>query len=147
MVWSGSLKYFFDNNMSPRAACALHELVFPDDEITHLIYDSRLTRASPDMDIIKVLSGDSPRPVWVTADKNQKTKRSPECLALRGSGLTVVFFVKGYGNLNMHQQWLRMFEAWPNIKEATNRCRVPTIFEVRMNGEIEELFPTASLGS
>ena len=140
------LKFFFDNCMSPRLVQALAALdLFQGDKIVHLCSDNRFTRDSSDESIYSTLAQDSPIPVFVTADRAQKTRGSVERQALRASGLRVVFFAKGFANLNIQVQAIVTIEAWPKIRDAVNRCTEPTIFEVSSHAKVTTLFATATM--
>ena len=140
------LKFFFDNCMSPRLVEALAALdLFHEDKLVHLRDDNRFTLESSDNYIYSTLAKDSPMPVFVTADRAQKTRGSVERQALRASGLTVVFFAKDYARLNIHSQALVTIKAWPQIRDAVKRCAVPTIFDVSSHAKVTPLFGTESL--
>lgn len=140
------MNFFFDNAVSPKLVCSLRTLEMNSEDVfIHLLEDRRFEHSSPDEFIIGTIAKDSPKPVWLTADKSQATRGSAERLALRNSGLSVVFFAKGYGNLPIHLLASKIIAVWPEIRRAVSSCRVPTAFTVRINGSIEELFPTANM--
>jgi hypothetical protein len=140
------LKFFFDNCMSPRLVEALAALdLFHEDKLIHLRGDDRFTCHSSDEYIYKTLAKDIPMPVFVTADRAQKTRGSVERQALRASGLTVVFFAKDYARLDIHYQALVTIKAWPQIRDAVKRCAEPTIFDVSSHARVTALLGTASL--
>ncbi|MFB3892686.1 MAG: hypothetical protein ACE15C_11755 [Phycisphaerae bacterium] len=76
------------------------------------------------------LSSETPKPVLLTADLNIYTRNPVERKALAGSGLTVVFFRRGFHKLDFHTQAVKILTIWPEITRETARCAQPTAFEV-----------------
>ena len=138
------MKFFFDRNIARQLARVLagyetkHEVLHEDD-------DPRFRKDSKDVFVINALAHEKPKPVFLTADLNMRSKYPREREALAESGLTVVFFRKTFHNLPVHTQATKLLKAWPRIVEATCRCSRPTAFEVNANGKIEEIGPTGTL--
>lgn len=113
--------------------------------VIHQDDDARFKPQSEDVFIINALASENPKPVFLTADLNMRSKYPHERKALSDSGLTLVFFRKTFHQVPVHAQAVKLLKAWPGIVEATCRCRVPTAFEVNANGKIAAIGPTNKL--
>jgi hypothetical protein len=138
------LKFFFDRNIAVRLVRMI-AAYDADNEVVHEDDDDRFKPNSDDISILRALSEEDPKPVFLTGDLNMRSRYPLERKALRESGLRVVFFRKTFHNLDVHTQAQKLVKAWPDIAKATWRCAVPTAFEVNANGKIEALGPTRSL--
>lgn len=138
------MKFFFDMAV---ARCLARGLAgfFPDDEIVHLEDDPRFRSDNTDIFIIETLSRLVPPPVFVSADRNMKTRGTPERKALRDSGLTVVFFRKTFHQIPIEEQVAKISKAWPEIRTMSTSVRQPTVFEVGPNGKVENVCLTSAL--
>jgi hypothetical protein len=138
------LTYFFDRNLAVRLARML--AAYDDgNTIVHQDADNRFTPNTADVELIRALSGDMPPPVFLTADVSQR--RDPvERKALADSGLTVVFFRRGWHQLSFHMQAVKLLTLWPDVVRLTTRARVPTAFEISAAArKVDDLGPTAKL--
>jgi len=142
------MKLFFDRNISVHIARMLDHFD-RENNIVHQDDDARFMPDSKDVEIIRTLSGESPKPVWVTADISQK-KNPNERAALGSSGMTI-FFAKR-NQLTPHVQSLKWLAIWPTLVEFAERARVPTAFQIpfgriggRLNTKIDTLGPTSSV--
>ncbi len=118
-----------------------------DDEhdVVHEDEVKRFKPETPDVEMIKALAKENPKPVLVTCDVNMLSRDAIERKALSESGLTVVFFRKTLHNLSFHEQTLKAIKAWPDIVKATTRCKEPTAFEVTVNGKVKRICRTRDL--
>ena len=138
------MRFFFDRNIAPRLAHGLAGF-YPDDGIVHQDDDKRFTKDSKDVFIIQTLAQQDPPPVFLTCDLNMRRKYPDERKALANSGLSVVFLKKNWNNLPFPEQARKIITAWPSIIEATEDLRIPTAFEITVNGKIERLGPISNL--
>lgn len=100
-----------------------------DNTIAHLDDDNRFSANTPDVEWIKAIASDHPKPVLITAD--QRMRRDPvERHALAHSGLTIVFLRAGFHNLTFHDQAVKLLTIWPKIVEVAGRVAEPTAFEI-----------------
>lgn len=119
-----------------------HNVVHQDD-------DGRFAPDCEDVEIIRTLAAENPKPVWITADLTQK-KNPAERAALRESRMTV-FFAKRH-RLTPHTQSLKWLAVWPTVVDFALTAKVPTAFMIpfgrlggRLNTKIDRLGPTAGL--
>src|SRR5688572_24408652 len=100
-----------------------------DHAVAHLDDDGRVTKDTSDLEWMRTIAADEPKPVLITADV--RIRRDPvERQALRDSGLTVVFFRAGFHDLDMHQQAVKLLTIWPEIVKQVSRVVEPTAFEI-----------------
>jgi predicted nuclease of predicted toxin-antitoxin system len=123
------MKFFFDRCLPVRLAKML-DAYDTENQVVHQDEDGRFTNMDEDIKIIATLADENPPPVLITADVNMYTRRPDERLALRNSNLTCVFIKKGFNNLPIHDQAVKMLKLWPQIVEQTSRCKEPTAFEI-----------------
>jgi len=115
-----------------------HSVIHQDD-------DGRFDLDTPDVELIDVLSTDVPPPVFVTADPAQRRRRA-ERLALASSGLTLVFFSRGWNSLSFHDRAWKLLKFWPTIVEEVGRVAQPTAFEIPpTSNKLRRLGPTCDL--
>jgi hypothetical protein len=139
------LIYFFDRNIGVRLARML-DAYDGQHTVRHLDDDTRFPKTVSDIDMIHVLSTDNPRPVFVTADVNMRTRIPEERNALAGSELTCVFLRRGFHALPFHTQAVKLLSIWPEIVRETIRCSEPTTFEVAPAAiKVQRLCPTRNL--
>jgi len=123
------LNFFFDRNIGVRLARML-DAFDARSTVRHQDDDGRFDEQTTDVDLIRGISHDDPRPVFITADFNIYKKRPDERRALAASGLTVVFLRRRFHQLDFHTQAVKLLSIWPTIVKETSRCREPTAFEV-----------------
>ena len=100
-----------------------------DNTLAHLDDDNRFSPKTGDIDWIRTIAADNPRPILITAD--QRLRRDPvERHALANSGLTIVFLRAGFHNLTFHDQAVKLLTIWPKIVEVVGRVTEPTAFEI-----------------
>jgi len=136
--------FFFDRCVPKRLARMLdaydanHQIVHQDD-------DARFEPETTDVELFQRLGRDDPRPVFVTADPAQRRHRN-ERVALGESGLTVVFFGRGWNHRDFHTRAWQLLRIWPDIVQAVQRVREPGAFEITASGrKVQRLGPTRSL--
>jgi hypothetical protein len=115
--------------------------------IVHQDDDATFENRAEDIDIIRTLAAEDPKPVLITVDISQ-TRNPGERFALRESGMSVVFFRGGYNDLKFHHQAIKLVWIWPRIVEECLRCKVPTVFEIspKLTAEkIDIVCPTSQI--
>ena len=138
------MKYFFDRNIAVGLVGALGH-IYPGHNIVHINSDSRFTPTSEDVDIIRALSQETPRPVFLSSDIKMAARRPHERAALASSGLTVVFFRKVFHNTSMPDQAIKAIAFWPKLVELTHGCPQPTAFEITAKGKVNRVCLTQNL--
>jgi hypothetical protein len=122
------VNFFFDRCVGVRLARMLHAYDGVH-TIIHLDDDNRFERDSEDTFIINTVGADTPKPVYFTADLNNR-KKPNERAALRDSEMTVVFFKDRFNNIDFHIQAVKLLTLWPIIIRDCERCPEPTAFEI-----------------
>jgi hypothetical protein len=123
------MKFWFDRNIAVNIAHILrafdkqHEVVHQDD-------DPRFARTDADTFIIPTVAAEYPRPVFITADISMYARVPLERKALAASGMSIVFFKKGFHSLEYHTQAVKILTVWPKIVEVVADAHVPTAFEL-----------------
>jgi len=121
------VNFFADRNLA-RTLIKMLDVYDQDHTLVRLDDDIRFNPRSTDIEIIKALSSQTPRPVLLTAD----LYRVPaERKALKESYLTVVFFRSGFHEQDFHTQAVKVLSIWPEIVQQVTRCKEPTIFEIK----------------
>jgi len=81
-----------------------------------------------DVHLIETVKGDDEHVVWVTADIRQG-KNPEEREALRGSGMSVVFF-KRFHKQKPHWQAMKVLAVWPTICHYCQTSKLPRAYVV-----------------
>ena len=130
------VKFYFDENLSPRFARVLTEVYHQSShQLIPTTSDARFPRGTKDFEIISRLAAEAPKPVFLTADVNMHTKYPTERQALVDSRLTVFFFKKGFQVLPFPDQVQKLIATWPKVVYHAERCRTGA-FEVNPNGKV-----------
>jgi hypothetical protein len=114
------LKFFLDNNLSPRFAQALYALEGEhSNEVVHL--RSKFSADAKDVDWITSLAREGE---WVIISGDMRiSQREFEREAWLSSGLTAFFFAKGWTNIKFWDQAWRLIKWWPAIVDQASRIR------------------------
>jgi hypothetical protein len=123
------VNFFFDRNIGVRLARML-DAYDKEHVVRHHDDDGRFEPRTRDVEMLRTLAQDVPRPVLVTADLNILQRYPAERKALVASGLTVVFLRKSFHSLPFHTQAVKLLRIWPEIVRETSRVRQPTAFEI-----------------
>ncbi len=100
-----------------------------DSTIAHLDDDGRFSPTTPDVEWIRCIASDDPKPVLTTAD--QRMRRDPiERHALARSGLTIIFLRAGFHHLTFHEQAVKLLTIWPKVVDGVRWVKNPTAFEI-----------------
>lgn len=133
------MKFFFDNNISPRIARALRELVEGEHEVCHL--RDRFKPNSPDPEWISQLGREGGW-ILITGDLRIR-RRTAERLALNQARLTSFFMAKGFaptpneraGNSDWFWEQVKwIVQKWPLIVEQARRVEPGAEFIVPKKG-------------
>ena len=129
------MKFFFDNNLAPKLAHGLSQMVEPENRVVHLkdmfpgnVEDTVWMRAlAKEQDL-----------VIVTADIH--ISRNPhEVAAWKEAGHTIFFLKPGWTHLTFWDQAQKFTGCFQRLIEAALRSECGAAFIVTVNGKIEPL--------
>ena len=121
------MKFFFDRNISVHIARMIGHFD-RQNIIVHQDDDSRFQSRDDDVHLIETIGSETPRPIRITADINQR-REPTERAALASSGMHVVFF-KRLHRASFHDQAVKVLMIWPTLCDLCSTAREPTAFEV-----------------
>ena len=129
------MKFFFDNNLAPKLARGLNQMVEPEHHVVHL--KDGFPGDVEDVVWMRALSRE-PELVIVTADV--RISRNPhEIQAWREAGLTIFFLKPGWTNLAFWEQANKFTKCLPHLLKEAERAERGSAFVVAVNGKIEKL--------
>ena len=127
------MRFFGDNNLSPRIAHALHCLAQPDHEVIHL--RDRFPSDIADINWLRTLANEEG---WVIISADTSIARNPhEVEAWRQSGHPIFFFKHSLLNQTPWQQASRLCHVFPEIIQKAKRARPGDSFLISVRGKIE----------
>ncbi len=125
------MRYFFDNNLSPRLSAALDALEGEDGAAVRHLRD-RFERTTSDVDWMRALGTEGD---WVVITSDIRiTKNKHEVLAWKESGLTVFFLKNAWLKMTFWPQAAQIVKTWPNIKKLAQRYPTAHRFLVPVSG-------------
>ncbi len=128
------MRFFLDNNLSPRVARALNCLVESKDSVIHL--KGRFPANTPDVDWMNALAGETG---WIILSADTAISRNPhEVEAWKRAGHPIFFFKNTWHQQNFWEQASRLFHLFPEIHKRAERARKGDAFLVPFKGKIEE---------
>lgn len=132
------MKFFFDNNLAPNLAKALHALTSPyGNEVIHL--REFFAPSTPDIDWIKELAKDG---AWTIVSGDLRiTRLAHEREAWRQSKLTGFFLASGWTHIPLWDQAWQLVKRWPDIEEQAKLVAPGAGFEVPIKGRLKQLAP------
>ncbi len=127
------MKFFFDNNLSPKLARCLHVLVQPDHVVVHL--KERFAANTPDEIWMRTLAREDD---WVIISMDTRILRKPhEISAWREAGHTTFFLKKGWSQLRFWDQAQKFVKFFPDIIETASRSPAGSMHFVTVHGKME----------
>jgi hypothetical protein len=127
------VKFFFDNNLSPKVAKGLNEFVAPEHNVVHL---KQLFQDNPaDVEWMARLAGQEDW-IIVTADTHIGTNPH-EIAAWKEAGHTIFFLKPGWLNLKFWEQAQKFVKCFPEILKVAARAKRGSAFIVGVNGKVE----------
>jgi PIN like domain len=128
------MKFYFDNNLSPRLARAMNELAADEgDTIVHA--REKNLQHLPDDEYIRVLSEEGG---WVIVTTDLGMSRSPHLVqALASSGLVSVSLRHGWLEMGGMRIAAGLMTRWAKIKEAVVTARPATVVFVPIRGTLQ----------
>lgn len=126
------MKFFFDNNLSPKTAKALAAL---DYDVIHL--RDEFPGDTPDEEWMPSCA----RKGWVAISHDRNIQAKPHLReTLEACGLVIFFMPKSMNSLDPREMMIALLKAWPNIEAAAATARAGRRwFVVRLNGKVESV--------
>ena len=125
------MNFFFDNNLPPKLAQAMH-ILNQEGKVIHLIY--KFPADTKDEDWLEYIGKE--KMILITRDKQIK-RRAAELKALRK--FKVGAFILGGQNPTRWQIIKQTINNWLRIKELATKTKRPFIFKVPLRGKIEQI--------
>ncbi|RXF69602.1 hypothetical protein [Hansschlegelia zhihuaiae] len=122
------MKVLIDENLPPRLARALHELLKPQ----HQVYASRALFGTgvKDLDWMARLNAEGG---WVVISGDRRiTRNKHEAAAFRASNMIGFFLSKGLQKSPLLKQMERLCALWPSIEAQTKLVAGGAMFELQM---------------
>lgn len=140
--------FFFDANFPGPLARAVQIITAPKKKrYTVVTHDEWFSEGTADVVWLADLGRrDEPKPIVIGGD-GAILRRPAEAAALKESGLSYFVLVKGFPELNLYEQASKFFHAWPMILQLAENLRVPTVFEISVNGKVEKKFSTSDVAT
>ena len=120
------MKYFFDNNISPKYAKMLAAL-----DVDAAALRDEFDASIKDVDLFPKLHGRSL--VFVSGDIRIRT-RLAEAKALHSCGVTALFFDRFWGKMTFWQQASWLVAKWPKVNGFASGVTLGTCAMIRQNG-------------
>ncbi len=127
------MRFFLDNNLSPRVARALHCLVEPKHSVAHL-----KDQFAPDTKDVDWMNALAVQPGWVILSADVAISRNPhEVEAWKRAGHPIFFLKNAWSQQPFWEQASRLFHLFPDILKRAERARPGEAFMVPFKGKIE----------
>ncbi|MCB1127833.1 MAG: hypothetical protein KDM81_15170 [Verrucomicrobiae bacterium] len=127
------MRFFLDNNLSPRVARALHCLTEPTHSVHHL--KDRFRGDTPDVEWMKALAAESG---WVVLSADTAISRNPhEVEAWKRAGHPIFFLKNAWVHQLFWEQAARLCHLFPTIIKHASKARKGDGFLVPFKGQIE----------
>jgi len=128
------VRFFFDNNLSPKLARSLNVLVAPEHTVTHL--KELFAANTPDEVWMGQLAS---QPGWVIVSGDLRIRRNPhEIRAWQAAGHTTFFLKKGWLDLQTWDQAWKFVKVFPEMVATAERAQKGKAFYITPNAKIEE---------
>lgn len=125
------MRVFFDHNLSPTLARAIHELFSPEHEARALRDKFR-----PDISDIEWITELSKEGLWIVLSGDRRiTRNKAEQAAFRGSRLIGIFMAPSVYKATVAKQAERILTLWSNIEVLANTVAGGAMFELPMTSQ------------
>jgi hypothetical protein len=129
------VKFFFDNNLAPKLAHGLNEMVEPQHRIFHL--KDKFPGNTEDEVWMKSLASEDE---WIIVTADVRISRNPhEVRAWKQAGHTVFFLKPGWTDLTFWAQANKFTRCFPQIIDEALKADRGAAFIVTVNGKVEPL--------
>jgi hypothetical protein len=127
------VKFFLDNNLSPKLAKCLHVLTQPEHEVVHL--KELFAANTPDEVWMRALAAEKD---WVIVSMDTRITKNPhEIKAWREAGHTTFFLKKAWTHLGFWEQAQKFVKCFPDLSDAASRSPGGSMHFVSVHGKIE----------
>jgi 1,2-phenylacetyl-CoA epoxidase PaaB subunit len=127
------VRFFFDNNLSPKLARSLDKLVEPQHQVVHL--KDRFAANTADEVWMRALAGEEG---WIIVSGDLRIRKNPhEIKAWTEAGHTTFFLKKGWIDLTFWEQAWKFAKVFPDMIAAAERAPRGMAFMITPNGKIE----------
>lgn len=127
------MRFFLDNNLSPRVARTLHCLVQPTHSVVHL--KDRFAPDTPDVDWMNALANE---PGWIILSADIAISKNPhEIEAWKRAGHPIFFFKSAWAHQLFWEQASRLCHLFPEILKCAEKARNGDSFLIPFKGKIE----------
>ncbi len=131
----GRVRFFLDNQLSPKIARALHQLLFPEHSAHHL--KDHFPANSSDEFWMSELGKQSN---WVIISGDSAISRNPhEVRAWKAAGHPVFFLKPAWLHLLRWESASKLFHMFPDIMQRVEKAKPGDSFSVPVRGKIEKL--------
>ena len=128
------MRFFVDNNLSPRVGRALHCLVEPKHSVIHL-----KDRFPPDISDVDWMNALAAEEDWIILSADTAISRNPhEIEAWKRAGHPIFFFKYSWLQQRLWEQASRLFHLFPEIMKFAEKARTGDSFLVPFKGRIED---------
>ncbi len=129
------MKFFFDNNLSPKLAHGLHMMVEPDHQVFHL-----KDKFPPNAEDVVWMQALAKEKDWIIVTADVRIGRNPhEIRAWKEAGHTIFFLKPGWTDLQFWEQANKFTKSFRQIIEQAKRANQGDAFTVTVNGKIEKI--------
>jgi hypothetical protein len=127
------MRFFFDENFSPRIVRAMGCLADADGDTTTPLRD-RFGPSTSDEEYVSALCSEGD---WIVATIDQHLVRKPHLLrAWQSAGLVVLYFLPGWSTAKFWEKAWRLAKRWPELREEAARARAGTLIVVPVSGAL-----------
>ncbi len=127
------MKFFFDNNLSPKLAEGLNIFANPDHQVVHL--KQKFPANVADEIWMRALAQDD---CWVIITADVRISRNPhEVKAWKEAGHTIFFLKPGWTDCAFWVQLTKFTKCFPDIIKIAKHARRGDSFTVSVSGKIE----------
>ncbi|MDP0500943.1 MAG: hypothetical protein Q7P63_12685 [Verrucomicrobiota bacterium JB022] len=129
------MKFFLDNNLPPRLAKALNELLLPNDSAQHL--KDTFSASATDIEWLTQLDRTY---CWVIITGDLHIQRRPhERLALQEAGHSVIFLGKSWARLDFWATASRLIHYMPEVLQLVRNQSGQILAELPAQGRLRVL--------
>ena len=130
------MKLLVDNNLPPRLARALDQIVAPDGGRAVALRD-KFEACMADVDWIGHLSREGG---WaVLSDDHRIKKNHAERQAWRQGGLVGFFLAPAYRKMDIYEKTARIIWAWPQMSQQFSLVTGSALFDLQLNRKLKAL--------
>jgi hypothetical protein len=128
------VKFFFDNNLAPKIAHGLNQMVEPDHHVVHL--RDKFPANIEDAEWMRKLCEDD----WVIVTADVRINRNPhELQAWKEAGHTIFFLKPGWTDLTFWDQATKFTKCFEQVIKEAKDAERGSAFLVSTNGKIQRM--------